>query len=219
MPKSEKWSNRSYSLEVRDIHNNNVLWQRKLEREQPRFAYSSAGKTITLVIANYDNIKDAAQEDSRLRAQLDSIDAKKTTYLIQPLDGMTGKPLGAVLVDTGKLSFKVERAVTAGDAVVVEDSINRTLVYSLKSGQQNGKIFGRSRAISRNGDKVLVENGAGIADVYDTLNLKALVHMTLPAAITYADFAADGNSVLILTADQHVYRVKAQDSGNAAGIE
>jgi len=218
-PKSEKRFNHEYLLEARGIQTNNLLWQRKFEREQPRLFYSSAAKRLNLLIANYGNIKDAVKDDPRLREQLASMDAKKDSYLIQSLDSATGRPLGAVLVDTGKLSFKVERAISASDTVVVDDSINRVLVYSLKSGQQNGKVFGRFRAVSRAGDKMLVENGSGVVDIYETASIKSLTHLTFPARIIHAEFAGDDKSVLILSADQHVYRVSSSGPEKVADIQ
>lgn len=93
-PKSDKWYNHDYDLEVRDVRTNNLLWERKFQRERPRYFYSAADKTLTLVIANYGNIKDAVRNNPLLLARLDAIDAKKDSYLIQPLDGMTGNPWG-----------------------------------------------------------------------------------------------------------------------------
>jgi hypothetical protein len=43
--------------------------------------------------------------------------------------------------------------------------------------------------------------------------------MTFPASIVYAEFAADGSTVFILTADQHVYRLRASDSEKGAGMQ
>jgi len=72
----------------------------------------------------------------------------------------------------------------------VEDSENRTLVYSLKSAAQNGKVFGQFRAVAPNGDKILVENESGVADIYDTSNLQALVRFLFPSRIVHARFAS-----------------------------
>lgn len=217
-PKSEKWNRHDYDLEVRDVRTNDLLWERKFEGERPRYFYSVADKTLTLVLAKYDNIRDAVKDNPPLLAKLEAIDAKKDSYLIQPLDGMTGKPLGAVLVDTGKLSFAVERAVTRRDTVAVEDSINRVLVYSLNSGEQRGKVFGRCKAVSPDGGRLLVENEAGISDLYESSGLRSLRRFVLPARIVHAEFMPDGNGILLLTADQAVYTVRSSDQAENAGL-
>jgi hypothetical protein len=116
--------------------------------------------------------------------------------------------LGAVLVDTGNLSFKVHWATTTGDTVLVGDSRHRTLIYSLKTGEQRGKILGEPRAVSKAGDRVLVDTGKGEADLYDVASLQPVAHFTFPSRIIRAEFTDDGSGLFILTADQNVYSVK-----------
>src|SRR5205807_5278110 len=113
---------------------------------------------------NYDNVKAESKQDAALNARLSRIDStqgKKDSYVVRVFDAATGNSLGAILVDTGNLSFKVRRAAAVGDTVLVSDSHDRTLVYSLKSGEQKGKVFGYARAISPDGSKFLVDNGKG----------------------------------------------------------
>jgi hypothetical protein len=166
---------------------------------------------MSTVIETYDAIKQEAKSNPALAAKLNALGSgqeKKASYVIQVTDALTGKALGEVLVDTGKLSFKVQSAISAGDTVLVTDSENRTLVYSLKSGDQKGKVFGHSHALSAGGDKMLVENGKGNVDLYDTSTLQSLAHFTFPALISRADFSSDGASLYVLTIDQSVYNVK-----------
>jgi WD40 repeat protein len=204
-------------LEVHDVRNNTLLWDRKIGRGLPRF-YSS-GNILTLVIGNWDGMKAAAKEDPALDAALNSINGKRDAYIVQAFELATGKPLGAVLVDTGKLSFRVKWAVTLGDTVLVADSLNRTLVYSLKSGQQRGKIPGYVWAATGKGDRMLVEMGHGLADLYDTNTLQPLAHYSFPSRLSDAEFTAGGGTLMVLTADQTVYQLKAaaqQENASAA---
>lgn len=105
------------------------------------------------------------------------------------------------------------------DIVAAEDSINRVLVYALNSGEQKGKVFGRLKAISANGDKILVENDAGVADVYDSSNLKPLRHLVFPSRIVHAQFVLEGQNILLLTADQTVYQVRLSDQAENANLQ
>jgi hypothetical protein len=80
------------------------------------------GKTSTADYADefgfgsdYPNVRDAVRDDLSLKARFDSMETKKTTNLIQAIDRVTGKPLGGVLVDAGKFSFRVESAGIADD--------------------------------------------------------------------------------------------------------
>jgi WD40 repeat protein len=160
------------------------------------------------VIADWDSIKAAARENPGINAALNSIDAKRDAYILQAFEATTGKPLGAVLVDTGKLSFRVRWAVTLGDTVLVADSLNRTLVYSLKSGQQRGKVQGHVWATSPSGDRILIETGHGMVEMYDTSTLQSLAAYSFPSRISDADFTADGKTFMVLTSDQNVYQFK-----------
>jgi outer membrane protein assembly factor BamB len=193
------------TLEVHDVHNNNLLWQRKVHHGLPRFFYSPTA--LTMLISDWGAIKDAANEDPALAKRLSDIDNKHDAYVLQAFEPQTGKLLGSILVDTGKLSFRVTGGYTAGDMVFVEDSINRTLVYSLKTGEPKGSFIGHVITASAAGDNVLIENEDGSADLYDTATMQSLTHYNFPARLVDADFARDG-SLMVLTSDQTVYQLK-----------
>lgn len=197
----------NFTLEVRDVRTNALLWDKKVGKAMPRFSCSE--NILTLVIDDYDSIKAAAKENPSLSNMLNTIDAKRDAYLIQAFEATTGKQLGSVLVDTGKLSFKVTRAVTVGDTVLVADSQDRILIYSLKSGGQRGKVLGHIWAASPNGDRMLVGLDHGVAEMYDTNSLQVLSHFGFPSRISDAEFTLDGAKLMVLTADQTVYQLKA----------
>ena len=121
-----------------------------------------------------------------------------------------------MLVDTGNLSFKVRWAYTAGDTVIVGDSKHRTLVYSLKSNEQKGKVTGTPWTISSNGDVMLIEDANGAVDLYDTTTLHSMGHYTFPARIARADFSDDGQSMFVLTVDQSVYQFRRPGATRSA---
>jgi WD40 repeat protein len=208
----EKENNNSFLLgnsilEVRDARNNTLLWDRKIGKAMPKFY--STGDVLTLVIGDWDSMKAAAKEDAALNAALNSINGKRDAYILQAFEVATGKLLGTVLVDTGKFSFRVKWAETFGDTVLVADSLNRTLVYSLKSGQQKGKVPGYVWATTAKGDRMLVEMGHGVVDLYDTSTLQPLAHYSFPSRLSDAGFTGDGSTLMVLTADQTVYQLKA----------
>jgi WD40 repeat protein len=201
-------------MEVHDVKTNTLLWERKLGKSWPRFF--SSQDVLTMVIDDLDGMKAAAKEDPNIHKALNAIDSKRDAYLLQAFEVATGKPLGAVLVDTGKLSFRVRWALTVGDTVLVADSQNRTLVYSLKTGLQRGKVLGYVWATSPKGDRMLVEEGHGQSEVYDTLTLQSLAHYGFPSRISDAEFTADGNMLMVLTSDQTVYQFNANAGAQAA---
>jgi len=201
-------------MEVRDVKTNALLWERKIGKIWPKFFCSQ--DVLTMVVGDLDSMKAAAKEDPNIHKALNAIDSKRDAYLLQAFDVATGKPLGSVLVDTGKLSFRVRWAVTVGDTVLVADSLNRTLVYSLKTGLQRGKVLGYVWATSPKGDRMLVEDGHGQSEMYDTLTLQSLARYGFPSRISDAEFTADGKTLMVLTSDQTVYQFNTNAGAQAA---
>jgi len=171
---------------------------------------------LTMVIGDWESMKAAVRENPAINAALNAIDAKRDAYLVQAFDISSGKALGAVLVDTGKLSFRVKWAVTVGDTVLVADSLKRTLVYSLKTGQQRGKVMGHVWTASAKGDHMLVEMAPGLVELYDTGTLQPLSRYSFSSRISNAEFTGDGNTLMVLTSDQAVYQLKTNVAPEAS---
>src|SRR5947209_856259 len=197
-----------FSVEAHDIRTNNIVWKHEFAHAVPVFFYSASGKTLSLLFDLYSNFKDEAKNDPALAERLNNTPDKSYSNLVQVLDPASGKTLGSVVIDTGKLSFFIREAVAAADTVLVYDSRNRTQVYSLKTGAQRGKVEGRFRTISSSGDRMLVETSKGVCDIYDTTTLQSLAHFTLPSRVVHSEFSADGSSIMVLTADQVIYNLK-----------
>jgi len=212
-PQEGKQNAGKFTMQAFDVRTNKKLWERNVRKSRFEFFHSRPGRTVTMLVIDYDAIKAEAKEDAALNARLQAIEGsegKKDSYVLRVFDAQNGNDLGAVLVDTGKLSFRVLWATTVRDTVLVGDSIDRTLVYSLKSGAQKGKILGDPRAISNDGGKMLIETGKGVADLYDIATLKVLAHFTFPSRIVHAEFTAENNKLMVLTADQSVYQVNVE---------
>jgi WD40 repeat protein len=206
VPQQGKQNTGKFLMEAFDVRTRTKLWEKSVRKSRFEFFHSRPGRTVTMLVIDYDAIKAEAKEDPALNARLQAIEGnegKKDSYVLRVFDAQNGNDLGAVLVDTGKLSFRVLWATTVRDTVLVGDSINRTLVYSLKSGAQKGKILGDPRAISNDGSKMLIETGKGAADLYDIATLKIL--------------AAENNKLMVLTADQSVYQLNVE--GAPAGTQ
>lgn len=198
-------------MEVHDVHNNNLLWQQKLHHGLPKLFWSPTA--LTMLISDWDAIKDAANGNPALSDRLGKMSDKQDAYLLQAYEPQSGKLLGSVIVDTGKLSFFVSSGYTAGKLVFVGDSNNRTLTYSLETGEQKGSFIGHLVSASVNGDRVLIENENGAADLYDTATMRSLNHYQFPARLVDADFMKDG-SLLVLTSDQNVYQIDPNSRKN-----
>src|SRR5262245_44678367 len=138
-------------------------------------------------------------------------------YFLQVLDAKTGATKGRLLVETGKGSFRIANAFAAGDYVVIADTRNRVLVYSLSTGEQKGRVFG-SRAVvggvdgmsggqtaGHSGGLMCVENERGKLAVYDLASLEKRDEFTFTHPVSGAAFSQDGKRLFVLTANQAVY--------------
>lgn len=210
----------SYQLEVSDIRSNRKLWDRSFDHEIPKLTASHNAATLTMLFSSYSSIKDQAKDDPALGQRLSAMQGKedkRKAYAMIVVEGNSGKNLGSVLVDTGG-AFKITHAMTEAGTAVAGDSDNRTLVYSLKSGELKGKILGTPRALSQDGKRILVDNGKSGADLYDTGSLQSVAHFAFPSRIIHAEFSDDGNNVRVLTGDQMVYSLKTPGTEEAASI-
>ncbi len=220
--KKDSKSDTQFLVEAFDIRTNKKLWERKPRKHLPYLVHSREGKTVTVVVGNYQDMKAEAQEDPLLSAKLNAMvdeNRRKASYIVEALDDTTGKELGKVLVDTGNLSFKVIFAVTIGDRVLVSDTDHRTLVYSLKTGEQKGVIAGFWCAVSGDGSKILVEDGKAKADLYDLTTLQPLQHFEFPFPLIFAELSRSGENLIALTSDQTIYRLKLDASPRVAGVK
>ena len=218
-PQEGKQGTGKLQVQVFDIRTKNKLWDRNFRKGQFEFFHSRPGRTVTMLVIDYDSIKAEAKEDAALDTKLKAIEGtqgKKDSYLLRVFDAQTGNDLGAVLIDTGNLSFRVRWATTIRDTVLVGDSINRTLVYSLKSGAQTGKLFGNPAAIANDGSKMLIEDNKGSADLYEASTLKSLAHFSFPTRIVHAEFTSEGKNLMVLTADQSVYQLNVGSAPEAS---
>lgn len=206
------------TIEAHDVRTYEVRWKRDFPGLAPGLSYSRSGKSLTAVLGFGNGVKDEVKNNPDLGQKFNAMPKKDDVILIEVIDAVTGKTRGGVLIDTGNYSFLANRAVAAGDTVVVNDTMNRTLVYSLKTGQQTGKVLGRFKAVSDSGDQVLVENEKGVADLLSTATLQVQAHYTFPARITYAEFTSAGD-LLVLTADQRVYQLDARSAPQNAALQ
>jgi WD40 repeat protein len=152
--------------------------------------------------------------NAELTRQLSLLKEKEGDYLLKVVDLKTGAALGEFMMETGKGSFRISDVTASGDRVAVSDNQNRTLVYSLRSGEQLGKVFGRQVAFSNVSNLLCVENKAGILELYDLTSFAKRQHYTFGGRVSLVSFSPDGKRMFVLTANQTVYLL---DVGSLSG--
>ena len=116
------------------------------------------------------------------------------------LDLKTGSVRGRMLLETGKGSFHIHDVLTSGDTILVTDSLDRVLVYSLSSGELKGYAFGGEPSVGATG-LMAVENGPGRVAIYNLATLQRQKDLVFSHGIVLKRFSPDGAQLFVLTAD------------------
>jgi len=206
--KNDGGFDKNVNLELRDVKNYSVVWSRNFPKEAPRVWMSSHQP---LMVLTWPVATAAAQaeikSDPALAKQLAALKEKEGDYFVQVLDSQTGKLAGRLLIETGKGSFRITQAFATADSVVVSDNQNRTLVYSLSTGEQRGKIFGTGASVAPASKLLCLENEPGRLSVYSFTSLEKLDEFTFSSPVSLTRFSGDGTMLFVLTADQTVYHL------------
>jgi tricorn protease-like protein len=89
--------------------------------------------------------------------------------------------------------------------VIVTDTDNRVLVYSLKTGEQKGRVFGGYATVSEASRLLCVENETGKIVVYDLESMEKRDEFSFSNPISMLRFSDDGQRLFVLTVAQTVY--------------
>jgi beta-barrel assembly-enhancing protease len=210
------------TLEIRDVRNSNTLWSKPFGKESPRYWVDPREGTMVLswpVASKY--AREAIKSDAELTKRLAAMKEQEGDYFLQVLDAKSGATKGKLLVETGKGSFRIANVFAAGDHVVIADTQNRLLVYSLLTGEQKGRVFGSRAVVGGSNGKsggqsagqaagqtaglMCVENERGKLAIYDLASLEKRDEFTFTHPVSLTSFSQDGKKLFVLTANQAVY--------------
>jgi hypothetical protein len=195
-------------LEVRDVYSNELLWSQHFPKEAPGIVMSSRqGPVLLMWAVSSGGAKQLIKADPSLQARLKALKDKEGDYLLVVLDAQTGKQLGTLFVETGKGSFQIEYVRVEGDNVVIADSENRVLVYSLSSGEVRGRMFGGRFEVSGPGGLLCVETERGRVDLYDLNSLQKLQQYVFSYPVSLMAFSEDGERLFVLVANQVAFQL------------
>jgi WD40 repeat protein len=193
-------------MDVQDARTMALSWTMDFPKERPRYWVSPREGTLTVV---WPAASKAAAADIKanpeLGRQMAALKEKQGDYLLKVIDLKKSNILGEFLMETGKGSFQIRDVVASGDRVAISDNQNRTLVYSLSSGQQLGKVFGSWQALSTVANLICVENKNGSLELYDLTTFEKRQQYSFGNRLSLVRFSPDGKRLLVLTADQTVY--------------
>jgi hypothetical protein len=194
------------SLEVSDVHGGNPLWSRTFPKEFPSLTLdASAGTLLLSWQVDTDAAKNELKSHPVLQARLAAIHDRKNAWVLEDLDARTGIEMGALIVDTGKGSFSVERASAVGDWVIIADSQGRTLIYSLSSGEQKAAFFGTQSILPPDVSMLAIEREPGRIDIYGVPSFEKRGQLVFSSPVALWRFSDDSKRLFVLTKDQTAY--------------
>ncbi|HEX7999073.1 MAG TPA: M48 family metalloprotease [Pyrinomonadaceae bacterium] len=204
-------------LEILDVRNMSSLWSKAYPKETPRVWVAPQPETVALVWNVTDSAATTAiKEDARLSQRLAAMKEKEGDYFVQVLDARSGKELGKLLIETGKGSFRLSNVFAAGDWVVVTDTQNRVLVYSLKTGELKGRVFGGYATVAPSANLLCVENESGKLALYDLNTMEKRDEFIFSSPVSLVRFSRDGRQLFVLTSTQMAYLLDTAVLANAA---
>jgi hypothetical protein len=188
------------SIEVQDTTNGKKLWSLELE-EPPRFALGNA-----MVLQHPGKSKEAdrlLKGFPALKGLLEEAQKRESAAVLEVRDLDTGKQLGGAVVEGGA-GLAIRSIRLAGRTLFVEEANNRTLAYSLDTGERRGQQFGRVLAINSARGLVAVENQAGKIAIFNS-EMQPVADFSYPGTILHAGFDSQGKRLLVVTNKEEVF--------------
>ena len=197
---------RNVIVEMFDARTMQSLWTKPFPKEAPRTWVAARHGTMALVWdVGADAAKSEINADPRLTQLLAKMKEKQGDYFLKILDAQSGNEIGKLLIETGKGSFRIDDIYAAGDSVIITDTENRVLVYSLATGEQKGRVFGGYATVSPISKLLCVENETGKIAVYDLETMEKRDEFSFSNPISMLRFNRDGSRLFVLTIAQTVY--------------
>jgi len=203
---SEAPLRREVRFELRSVVNDKLVWSREFPKEAPRFFFDTfSGRLILYWTLGSDVGKARLKEDPALAARAKELGNKDDDYLLEVVDAFAGKPVGTLLLETGKGSFAIESGFSEGNWLVLHDSHNRVLVYGIKEGILHQRFFGANAALNPARNQIVVENYPGELTFYDLTNGESQARLTFSSPAALVRFSLDGKKLFVLSSEQTAY--------------
>ena len=205
-PSEEESLDREVRFELRDVINDKVIFTKEFKKEAPRFFFDDySGRAIFYWNLGSDEGKDRLKEDPALVQRAREMGNKQDDYIVEIFDAFANKPVGVLLIETGKGSFDIASGFSEGNWLVFRDDNNRVLTYSIKDGDLRHRFFGTRAAMNPSRNQVIVENYPGELTLYDLASGNPTAHLKFKTGASFVRFSLDGKKLMVLTAGQVAY--------------
>lgn len=198
------------TMEVRDVKSNQILWTRRFDNERPNYGFNRAYGTLVFAWrVSSKAAKAIIKSDATLSTKMAAMKEKEGDLFFQILEPKTGKISGQFLLETGEGSFGIESVFAAGDNLVINDTANRVLIYSISNGTLRQRFFGGNATVSLSENIIAIENEPGQMAIYDLTSGDEREKLYFGKPISFAQFNADGKRLFVLTANQTAFILDA----------
>jgi WD40 repeat protein len=209
-PAKKNQLDKNVTFIVQDSETMATLWTQPFAQGPPRyFPNAHDDKLILRWDLRSNAAKSILKSSPELAEQALALNGKDkdAAYLIQVLAFGSGKLIGQMILPTGAGSFRPDEYLATDEHLIVADSKRRILIYSLKTGQIQGRLFADRMALSCGRRLLALDTDDGKVELYSLSDLsgsKKTVY-TFPTKTSYVQFSPDGQKLLVLTDDQSVY--------------
>lgn len=206
--KAESKLGSNVSFELVDWVQNKVMWKRDFTGAVPRYSFDNySGRLIFYWRLTSDEGKSKLKEDPAMAAKAASLGNKDGDYLIEVIDAFQQKTVGSMLLETGKGSFFVSSGQSEREWLVLRDSEDRVIVYSLNDGTLRHRFFGTHAAINPTQNQIVVENFPGEVALYSLDTGDKVADFAIKGDLTFARFSLDGKRLFLFSDSQTGYAV------------
>ena len=195
-----------YIFESRSVATNKVIWARHFDAGRP--SYTTSVDSPELILSYFLRSplgRQKLKDDPTLREQAASVNEKASARVIEVLSAVDGTTRAEVVLEVPRSYEGVDGFNRVGDQIYLSVGDNRTLVYSLKTGQQQRQFFGYLVASDAASGLTCTANRRNEALVADAAG-KELLHLTLESPIRFAELREHATQLIVLMADQRVRR-------------
>ncbi|HEX6188605.1 MAG TPA: M48 family metalloprotease [Pyrinomonadaceae bacterium] len=204
---------REVRFELRNLITAQSVWTREFPKEAPRFFFDEfSGRLILYWTLGSDAGKARLKEDAQLTARAKELGNKDDDYLMEIIDAFAGKTVAALPIETGKGSFDIESGFSEGNWLILRDTNNRILAYSMKDGDLRHRFFGATAAVNPGRNQIAVENHVGEVTLYDLETGNSQAKLDFGKGVAFLRFTLDGRQLFVLSKDQTAYALDVDKS-------
>lgn len=193
-------------FELKDFIQDKVIWSRDFPKESPYYSFDEfSGRMILYWGLGTDAGKSKLKENPEMQAKAAALGNKASDYYIEVVDAFAGKTVGSLLLETGKGSFNVGSGLSEGDWLLLYDSQDRVLAYSIRTGELRHRFFGKNAAINPARNQIAVENFPGEVSIYNLETGEPQANYVINGNAAFVRFNLNGNKLFVLSATQTAY--------------